>query len=198
MINSLNIHSLCAKFFSSHFCLAWISLRNYRIGIDWDHNGVSYLQTSREKINILLSLAALFLTQKLLMLLIANVVLVTDSLGIRLKSPTVVKIPPHNIANDTIRASFQSSMLHKLSITKLFKVIGNTLSSIEQPYLLILHILHKFDTRYHEQCVTVPVYVGDEDIILNKGMTLCFVQETDLATKIPHIKEMDTVNIAED
>ena len=79
--------------------------------------------------------------------------------------------------------------------TELFEVTGNPLSSLEQPYLLILYTLHQFDTRYPEQCVVIGVNVGDEDIILNKGMTLCFVQETDLTTKIPHIKEISTVNM---
>ena len=46
--------------------------------------------------------------------------------------------------------------------------------SIEQPYLLILCMVHKCDTRYPEQCVVVAVNVSDEDIILNKSMTLCF------------------------
>ena len=82
--------------------------------------------------------------------------------------------------------------------TKLFKVIGNPLIHVEQSYLLILHILHRFDTRYPEQCIVIVVNVGDEDIILNKGITLCFIQETDLTTKNPHIKEIDTVNMVED
>ena len=61
--------------------------------------------------------------------------------------------------------------------------------------MLILHTLHTFDTRYPEQCIALAINVGDEDIILNKGMTLYFVVETDLITKTPHTKEMDTVNI---
>ena len=81
--------------------------------------------------------------------------------------------------------------------TELLKVIGNPLWSIEQPYLLMLHTLHRFDTRYPKQCVAIAVNVGDEDIILNKGMALCFVQETDLLMKTSHIKEMHTVNIVE-
>ena len=64
--------------------------------------------------------------------------------------------------------------------TKLFKVIGNPLTHVEQPYLLILHTLHRFDTRYPEQCNAIVVNVGDEEIILNKGMTLCFIQKTGL------------------
>ena len=71
------------------------------------------------------------------------------------------------------------------------------MSSIEHPYLLILHTLHRFDIRYPEQCVAIVVNVGDEDIILNKGMDLCFVQETGLVIKTPHIREMDTVNLVE-
>ena len=79
--------------------------------------------------------------------------------------------------------------------TELFEVIGNPLSNIEEPYLLILCTLHKFDTRYPEQCVAIAVNISDEDIILNKGMILCFVQETDLTMRTLHVKDMDTVNV---
>ena len=48
---------------------------------------------------------------------------------------------------------------------------------MEQPYLLIFHTLHKFDTRYSEHVLQIVVNVGDKDIILNKDMTPCFVQE---------------------
>ena len=51
------------------------------------------------------------------------------------------------------------------------------------------------DTRYPEQCVVIAVNVSDEDIILNKGMALCFVQKTDLTIKTPHGKDMDTVHM---
>ena len=40
----------------------------------------------------------------------------------------------------------------------------------------------------------IAVNVNDEDIILNKGMILCFVHETDLTMKTPHVKDTDTVN----
>ena len=123
----------------------------------------------------------------------ASVALVTDHLGIRLKTPTVVTIPPHNFTMILLEPPFRT--LHSKNVnTKLFKVIGNPLSNIEQPYLLILHTLHNFDTRYPEQCVAMAVNVSDEDIILNKGMTLCFAQGTDSIMKILHIKEMDTVD----
>ena len=61
--------------------------------------------------------------------------------------------------------------------------------------MLILHTLHTFDTRYPEQCIALVVNVGNEDIIFNKGMTVCFVWETDLITKTLHTKGMDVVNI---
>ena len=140
-------------------------VQNYRIGIDWDHNGVFLL--------------------------------VTDSLGVRLKTPNVVTIPPHNIAMIPLELPFRA--LHCKNVnTKLFKRIGNLLSGVEQPYLLRLHMVHKFDTRHPELCVALVVHVGEEDITLNKGMTLCFVQETDLTMKTPYIKEMDIVNIVGD
>ena len=126
--------------------------------------------------------------------LISNsVTSVTNGLGIILKTLTVVTIPPHNSIMILLEPPFRT--LHCKNVnTELFEVIANPFLNIEQPYLIILHTLHKFDTRYPEQCVVIVVNVGDEDIILNKGMTLCFVQETDLTMKIPQVKEMDTVN----
>ena len=56
-------------------------------------------------------------------------------------------------------------------------------------------MLHKFDSRYPEQCVVIAVTISDRDIILNKGMTLCFVQKPDLTVDIPHAQDMDTVNM---
>ena len=53
-------------------------------------------------------------------------------------------------------------------------------------------MLHKFDSRYPEQCVAIAVNVRDEDIILYKGKKLCFVQETDLTMET---QDMDTVNM---
>ena len=41
----------------------------------------------------------------------------------------------------------------------------------------------------------IAVIVSDEDVIINKGMTLCFVQVTDFTMKTPHTKDMDTVNM---
>ena len=56
-------------------------------------------------------------------------------------------------------------------------------------------MLHKCDSKYPEQCVVIAVNVSDENIILNKGMTLCFVQETDLTAEIPHAQDTDIVNM---
>ena len=56
-------------------------------------------------------------------------------------------------------------------------------------------MLHKCDHTYPEQCVAIAVTISDEDIILNKGMTLCFVQETNLTTESPHAPDMDRVNV---
>ena len=49
--------------------------------------------------------------------------------------------------------------------------------------------------RYPEQCFAIAVNMSDEEIILYKGMSLCFVQETDLTMKTHHAKDVDTVNM---
>ena len=54
-------------------------------------------------------------------------------------------------------------------------------------------MLHKFDSRYPEQCVVIAVNVSDKDIILNKGMTLCFAQETDLTADISNAQDTQSI-----
>ena len=171
--------------------------QNYRIGIDWNHNSVSYVRHQDRKLISAWPNSSIsdqnFMTRETSHVTGASVTLITDGLGIRLKTPAVVIIPPHNIAMTLLEPPFRA--LHCKNVnTELFTVIGNQLSSIEQPYVLIFHTLHKFDTRYPKQWVAIAVIVGNEDIILNKGMALCFVQETDLITKTTQIKEVDTVN----
>ena len=95
----------------------------------------------------------------------------TNDPGIRLKTSTLVTIPPHNITIIPLEPPCRALQCRDVS-TELFEVIGHPLSSIEQPYLLILSMLHKFDSRYPEQCVAVVVNVSNEDIILNKGMAM--------------------------
>ena len=144
---------------------------NYRIGIDWDHNGVSYLRHRGRKLisawhNGFISNPN-FMTRETSHVIGMSVALVTDSLGIRLKTLRVVTILPHNITVIQLEPPFRA--LHWINVnTELFKVIGN-------PCMLILLTLYKFDNGYPEQCFVIALNVGDEDIILNKGMTLCFV-----------------------
>ena len=80
-------------------------------------------------------------------------------------------LPLHNITIIPLEPPLRALQCRGVN-TELFEVIGNPLMSIEQPYLLILCMLHKFDTRYPEQCVVLAVNVSDEEIILNKGVTM--------------------------
>ena len=156
--------------------------QNYRIGIDWDHNGVSYLRPRGRKLISAWPNGSIsdtnYIMRETSHVIGMSVALITNGLGIRLKTLTVVTIPSHNITIIPLEPPFRAQHCKNVN-TDLFKAIGNPLLNMEQPYLLILHTLHKFDTRYPEQCVAIALNVGDKDIFLNKGMTLCFVQETD-------------------
>ena len=86
--------------------------QKYRIGINWYHGGVSYLRYKGRKLiwawpNGSISDSG-HKTKEILHIIDTNVDLVTNDLGIRLKTSTVVIIPPHNIANHTIRTTAQS------------------------------------------------------------------------------------------
>ena len=132
-------------------------------------------------------------TRKIVHIIDAIVDSITNDPSVRLKTSTVVTIPPHNITIIPLEPPLRALQCKGVN-TELFEVIVNPLSSIEQLYLLILNTLHKFDSRYPEQSVMIAVNVSDEDIILNKGMTLYFVQETDLTTETSHAQDTDTVN----
>ena len=143
---------------------------NCRIGINWDHDGVSYLRYKGKNLISAWSNRSIsdsdHATKKIFHIIDTNQ-------SIRLKKSTVVTIPPHNIAIIPLEPPLRALQCKGVN-TEVFEVIGNPLMSIEQPYLLILCTLHKFDTRYSEKFVAIAVNVSAGDIILNKGMTLCF------------------------
>ena len=70
--------------------------QNYRIGIDWDHNGVSYLRHQGRKL-ISACPSSPIPDSEISHVTDDSVALVTDGLGIRLKTTTVITIPQHNI-----------------------------------------------------------------------------------------------------
>ena len=77
---------------------------NYRIGIGWDHNSVSYLRHWGIKLILAWPSSPILDSET------SHVtdVLVTGSLGIRLKTPSVVMIPPHNIGMIPLEPPFRA------------------------------------------------------------------------------------------
>ena len=146
--------------------------QNYRIGIDWDHNGVSFLRHRGRKLISAWPYGSIsdqnYMTREIFHVIGMSVASVTNSLGIRLKTPTVVTILLHNIMMVSLEPPFRALQCKNVN-TELFEIVGNPLLNIEQPYLLILHTLHKFDTRYPEQCAMIAVNISDEDIILKQA-----------------------------
>ena len=140
--------------------------QNYRIDIDWGQNNVSYLRHKGRKVKSVWP-SSTILDSETSHVTDANMILVTDGLGVRLITPTIVTIPPHMIVMIPLEPPLRA--IHcKIVNAELFEIIGNPLSSLKQSCLLILHTHHKFDTRYPEQYVVIVVNVGDEDIFLNK------------------------------
>ena len=82
---------------------------NYRIGIDWEHHGVSYLRYKGRKLISAWSNGSIsdpdYITRETLHVIDMSVDSVNTDLGIRLKKSTVVTIPPNNIAIRTIRST---------------------------------------------------------------------------------------------
>ena len=78
-----------------------------------------------------------------------SVDVMTNESGIRLMTSAVVTIPPHNITVIPLELPLRALQCKSVN-TELFEVLGNPLLSIEHPYLLILIMLCKFDSRYPE------------------------------------------------
>ena len=76
--------------------------------------------------------------------------------------------------------------------TELVEVIENSLLYIKQPYLCVIDTLHRFYDRHQSKCITLAVNVSDEELRINKRITICFSHVADV-TEIPHNTEL-TVN----
>ena len=85
--------------------------------------------------------------------------------------------------------------------TELIEVIENPLLYIEQPCLCILDTLHKFYDRGQDKCITLAANISDEELRVNKGITICFMHVADV-TEVHHdaeltesIKEVNDIDI---
>ena len=110
--------------------------QNYRIGIDWDHNGVSCLRHRGRKLISPWPYGSIsdpnYMTREIFHVIGMSVTSVTNSLCIGIKTPTVVTIPLHNIAMIPLEPPFRDLQCKNVD-TELFEVVGNPLSNIEQP-----------------------------------------------------------------
>ena len=67
-------------------------------------------------------------------------------------------------------------------------MIENPLLYIEQPYLCIQDTLYRFYDRGQNKCITLAANISDEELRINKGITICFVHAADVI-KIHHDAE---------
>ena len=124
----------------------------------------------------------------------------SNRLGIRLVTTMTVRIPPHHMTVIPVTPSSHPICSTNIS-TELIEVIENSLLYIEQPYLCVLDTLHRFYDRYQNKCIMLVANVSDEELRINKGITICFACAADV-TKIYHdteltesINEVNDVNI---
>ena len=92
---------------------------------------------------------------------------VSNRLGTRLVTTTIVTIPPHYVAAIPVAPS--SQFLHSTDITTaLIEIIENPLLYIKQPYLCVIDTLHKLYGRHQSKCITLAVNVSDEELRIIK------------------------------
>ena len=84
-----------------------------------------------------------------------------------------VTIPSHHMA--VIPVTPSSDSLHFTNITTgLIEVIEDPLLYIQQPYMCVTDPLHRFYDRHQSKYITLVVNVSDEELRINKGITICF------------------------
>ena len=68
-------------------------------------------------------------------------------------------------------------------------LIENPLLYTEKPYLCVIETLHRFYDRHQNKCITLAANVSDEELRINKGITICFAHVADV-TEIHHSKKL--------
>ena len=113
---------------------------------------------------------------------------------------TTVTTPPHHVAVIPIAHSSQSTCSNNIT-TELIEVIEKQLLYIEQPCLCIVDTLHIFYNEDQNKCITLGANVSDEELRINKGITICFAHVADIpeihhnAEPIELINEVNNVDI---
>ena len=114
-----------------------------------------------------------------------------NRLRTRLVTSLTVTIPPHHMAVIPVTPSFHPICSINIT-TELIEVIENPLLYSEQPSFSVIDTLHRFYDRYQKKCITLTANVSDEELRINKGITICFTHAVD-ATKIHHDIELSQV-----
>ena len=165
----------------------------YKIGIDWDHTGASYLQYKGRKLMSAWHSSAMLQCATGITNHITNMDTTSNRLGTRLVTTMTMTIPPHHMAIIPVASSLHSLCSTNIT-TGIIEVIENPLLYIKQPYLCFIDTLHRFYDRHQSKCITLAVNVSDSELRVNKGITLCFTCVADV-TEIHHGTELtESVN----
>ena len=144
----------------------------YKIRIDWDHTGASHLWYNGRKLMSAWHSSAMPQCATGITNHITDMDITSNRLGTRLVTTMTMTIAPHHMA--VIPVTPSSHSLHSTNITTgLIEVIENPLFYIKQPYLCIIDTLHRFYDRHQSKCITLAVNVPDEELRINKGITIC-------------------------
>ena len=124
---------------------------------------------------------------------ISNMDTTSNRLGTRLVTTMTMPIPPHYVI--VIPVAPSSHSLHSNNITiGLIQVIENPLLCIKQPHLCVIDTVCRFYERHQSKCIILAVNVSDEELRINKGITICFTHVVDV-TEIHHGTELtESVN----
>ena len=135
----------------------------YKIGIDWDHAGASYLCSKGRKLmsawhNSAMPECVTGITNH-----ITDMDTASNGLGTRLVTTTTMTIPPYHMA--VVPVTLSPHSLHSTNITTgLIEVIENPLLYIELLYLCVIDTLHRFYDRHQSKCIMLTVNVSDEEL----------------------------------
>ena len=103
----------------------------------------------------------------------------SNRLGTRLVTTMTVTIPPHHVAVIPDTPSSHSLCSNNIT-TRLIDVIKNPSLYIEQPDLYVIDTLHRVYDRDQSKCIMLAVNVSDEELRINKGITIGFTCVADV------------------
>ena len=177
---------VCAKL-KKHLILGLEFAQRYRIGIYWDMYGKLFLRCEDKKI------ATFMKTNDLEQWTIASFEIPvgkqheTDQ-KLHFIGNKIVTMASYHIYIAPLKA-INHVINNKMKPNSLIEIEERPFLAIEQPDVVVIHMLQKLGHRIPDVYMSVLWNPGGQTVILKRNMTISYVKESDYMEKVPWTKE---------